>query len=59
MKRLPVWILAIFVAISALLLIVGWLDRDEAGYFPFIAGIAWTLFTLASIGERMKEDFLG
>ena len=59
MKRLPVWMLALFMVFSVLLLIVGWHDRHEAGYFPFILGAVWILFTFASIGERMKEDFLG
>lgn len=56
MRRLPPWIVAVLAVISALLLWVGWTDRDEAGYLPFILGIAWTLFTLASAGGVLSQD---
>jgi hypothetical protein len=42
--------LALCAVVSFLLLYVGWVDRHEAGPLPFILGIAWTLFTLASLG---------
>jgi hypothetical protein len=48
--RLPPWMLALCAVVSFLLLYVGWVDRHEAGPLPFILGIAWTLFTLASLG---------
>lgn len=48
MRRLPPWIVAALAVISALLISVGWEDKDEAGYLPFVLGIAWGLFTLAS-----------
>jgi len=56
MRRLPPWIVAVLAVISVLLLWVGWTDRDEAGYLPFILGIAWTLFTLASAKGVLSQD---
>jgi hypothetical protein len=48
--------LMIFLAVSVLLIWVGWTDRHEAGYLPFILGIAWSLFTLASIGAKAAPE---
>ena len=56
MRRLPGWILLIFIAMSVLLIVVGWSDHDEAGYLPFILGIAWALFTLASIAAKAAPE---
>jgi len=56
MKRLPVWILATMVVLSALLLVVGWDERHHAGWFPFIMGVAFLLFTLASIGQAVRDE---
>ena len=56
MKGLPVWILATLVALTALLLYVGWHDRHEAGYVPFIMGIVFALFSLAAIGAKARGD---
>ncbi|MEW6581356.1 MAG: hypothetical protein AB1416_01165 [Actinomycetota bacterium] len=56
MRRLPPWIVAVLVAISALLILVGWDDRHEAGYLPFALGIGWALFTLASLGGILSQD---
>jgi hypothetical protein len=50
LMRLPAWMLMLFVVVSFLLLFIGWEDRHEAGPLPFILGIAWSLFTLASFG---------
>ena len=52
MPRLPGWMLLIFVAVSVLLIVIGWQDRHESGYLPFILGIAWALFTLASLAAK-------
>ncbi len=56
MKGLPVWILTTLVVLTALLLDVGWHDRHEAGYLPFIMGIVFALFSLASLGAKAKGD---
>ena len=56
MRRLPPWMLLVLLAISVLLVWVGWDDRQEAGYLPFIFGIAWALFTLASLGGALKDE---
>lgn len=56
MKGLPVWILAVMVALTALLLVVGWQDREEAGYLPFIMGIIFALFTFAALGAKARGD---
>lgn len=51
MKRLPVWMLLVMVALSVLMLWAGWHDRDEAGILPFVIGIVWAAITLASLGR--------
>lgn len=56
MKGLPVWILATLVVLTALLLYIGWHDRHEAGYLPFIMGIVFALFSLAAIGAKARGD---
>jgi hypothetical protein len=56
MKRLPGWMLALLVVLTILLLWIGWEDRHEAGYLPFVLGIAWAIFTLASLGRAFAPD---
>jgi hypothetical protein len=56
MRRLPPWIVAVLAVISGLLLWIGWTDRHEAGYLPFILGICWSLFTLASLGGILSQE---
>lgn len=56
MRGLPAWILAVMVGLTALLLVVGWHDRHEAGPLPFILGIVFALFTLAAIGGRVRGE---
>jgi hypothetical protein len=48
--------LTVLVALTALLLVVGWDDRHEAGYLPFILGIGFALFTLGAIGGRVRGE---
>ena len=54
MRGLPAWMLALLVALTALLLWIGWEDRHEAGYLPFVMGIIFALFTLASVGAKAR-----
>jgi hypothetical protein len=56
MKGLPLWILTTMVVLTALLLWVGWHDRHEAGYLPFILGFVFALFTLAAIGGKVRGE---
>jgi hypothetical protein len=56
MRRLPPWIVAVLAVISALLIAVGWDDRNEAGYLPFALGIAWALFTLVSAAGMFSQE---
>lgn len=56
MRGLPVWMLAGLAVLSALLLVIGWHDRDEAGYLPFVMGIIFTLFTLAAVGGKLQGE---
>jgi len=55
MRGLPVWMILVLAALSALLIGVGWHDRHEAGYIPFALGIVFALFTLASLGAAAGE----
>lgn len=56
MRGLPVWMIALIAGLSALLLIIGWDDRHEAGYLPFAFGILFALFTLGAIGGRVRGE---
>lgn len=56
MKGLPVWMHATLVVLTVLVLVVGWDERHHAGYLPFILGIGFALFTLASIGATVRDD---
>jgi hypothetical protein len=54
MRGLPIWMLGLLAILTALLLVIGWHDRHEAGYLPFIFGILFALFTLGAIGGRVR-----
>lgn len=56
MKGLPVWMLMLMAVLTALLLVVGWHDRHEAGPLPFIMGIVFALFTLGAMGARARGE---
>lgn len=56
MRGLPIWMLAGLAVLSALLLVIGWHDRHESGYLPFVMGIIFTLFTLAAVGGRLQGE---
>jgi hypothetical protein len=56
MRGLPVWILAGLAVLSGLLLWIGWDERHEAGYLPFVMGILFTLFTLAALGGWARGE---
>ena len=62
MRGLPIWMIGLLAILTALLLVIGWHDRHEAGYLPFILGILFALFTLGAIGGRVRgedEDYPG
>jgi hypothetical protein len=48
--------LALLTGLSALLLVIGWEDRHEAGYLPFVMGIIFALFTLAALGGKARGE---
>jgi hypothetical protein len=48
--------LTLLAVLAALLLVIGWEDRGEAGYLPFIMGVLFALFTLASIGAKVRFE---
>jgi hypothetical protein len=56
MRALPGWMLATLVVLTGLLLYVGWHDRHEAGYLPFVLGILFALFTLAALGGKARGE---
>jgi hypothetical protein len=56
MKGLPTWMIVLLVCLTGLLIAIGWADRHEAGYLPFILGIGFALFTLGAIGGRVRGD---
>ena len=56
MRGLPIWMIGLLAILTALLLVIGWDDRHEAGYLPFIMGIIFALFTLGAIGGRVRGE---
>ena len=56
MRGLPVWMLTLLAVLSALLLVIGWHDRHEAGYLPFIMGILFAIFTLSAVGAKVRFE---
>lgn len=56
MRGLPAWMLALLTVLTVLLVVVGWEDRHEAGYLPFILGLLFAVFTLASIGAKVRFE---
>ena len=56
MRGLPIWMIGLVAILAALLLIIGWDDRGEAGYLPFVMGIIFALFTLGAIGGRVRGE---
>lgn len=56
MRGIPVWMLAGLVVLSIVMIAIGIHDREHVGPVPLILGIVWALFTLASIGAKMKPD---
>ncbi len=56
MRGLPAWMLAMLAGLTALLLVIGWQDRHEAGYLPFVLGIGFALFTLASLAAKARPS---
>lgn len=56
MRGLPAWMLTLLVVLAALLVVIGWEDRHEAGYLPFLLGLVWAVFTLAAIGAKVRFE---
>lgn len=56
MRGLPIWMIALLAGLTALLVVIGWYDRHEAGYLPFALGIVFALFTFGAIGGRVRGE---
>jgi hypothetical protein len=56
MRGLPIWMLGLLAILTALLIVIGWHDREEAGYLPFVMGIVFALFTLGAVGGRVRGE---
>lgn len=55
MRGVPPWIVLVMGLLAAVLIVVGWHDRHEAGYIPFALGIFFALFTLISLGGLLSN----
>jgi hypothetical protein len=57
MRGLPGWMILGLVALTALMLYVGWIEREHVGPLPFILGIVWAVFTVACMGAKARHGF--
>jgi hypothetical protein len=55
-KKLPIWIVTVLLALGVLTTWIGWIDRHEVGYLPFALGIVWIIFALASAPRVFADD---
>jgi hypothetical protein len=55
-KKLPIWIVTTLLLLGIVLTYVGWIDRHVAGYIPFVLGVIWVLFALASAPRVFADD---
>jgi hypothetical protein len=56
MRRLPGWVIIGLAALTILMLLVGWVERDHVGPVPMILGVVWALFTLASAAAMFRPE---
>lgn len=56
MRGLPFWMIATFAALSVMLIWVGWHDAAKIGPLPMILGIVWAVFTLATLGAKLRPQ---
>jgi hypothetical protein len=54
MRGLPGWMLLVMIVLTAMLLYVGYEERHEAGWLPFVMGVVFALFTLAAMGGKAR-----
>jgi len=56
MRRLPPWMVFFLAVLTAVLLVVGWAERDHVGPFPLMLGVLWLLFTLAAVAGMFRPE---
>ncbi len=56
MKKLPIWMVTTLLLLGVLMTWAGWYDRHEVGYLPFVLGILFILFGLASAPRVFADD---
>ncbi len=56
MKKLPIWIVTVVLLLGIITTYVGWIDRHAVGYIPFVLGILFVLFALASAPRVFADD---
>lgn len=54
MRRIPAWVIVFLIICGAFLAAAGWHERHHVGYVPFVLGVFWVLFALAS-GPRIFD----
>jgi len=54
MRGLPALMILALIALSVLMITVGWSNHNDAGYIPLIVGILWALFALGAILGRLR-----
>lgn len=56
MKKLPIWLVGMLLLLGLLTTWIGWIDRHEVGYIPFVLGVIWIAFALAAAPRVFADD---
>jgi len=55
-KKLPIWLVGILLLLGLVTTWIGWIDRHEVGYIPFVLGVIWVVFALAAAPRVFADD---
>jgi hypothetical protein len=55
-KKLPIWLVGMLLLLGLVTTWIGWIDRHEVGYIPFVLGVIWIVFALAAAPRVFADD---
>jgi hypothetical protein len=54
MRGIPAPIILVLLALSVLMISVGWANHSDVGPIPVIVGVIWALITLGALAGRLR-----